>query len=279
MKRIFVLVVLAAVTFAGTRAMAATPQAHARLYINGVFNDRSRDFDHINTVTGGYIGRWTRGGEWRLNGTEIDEFRAYNVALSDDQIAQLATEVGGSNPMLPDNLVIQSSFEGSYANSATGAASAGATGDAIPNDAGGSATLNFISGQAGGGQAQQFGTGLNDLGYDDAALANVAGLSGATFSMFFKHGTTPSGTPGWLFNFTGTPGNDFGSRINTNSDSYRALANQGNFFGGGPANQAGFDHVTFVVTRAVPVPAAVWLAMPLLGGLGVAGWLRRRKSA
>ena len=33
------------------------------------------------------------------------------------------------------------------------------------------------------------------------------------------------------------------------------------------------------VLDALRIPAAVWLAMPLLVGLGLAGWLRKRNSA
>ncbi len=152
--------------------------------------------------------------------------------------------------LLPDNLVIALPFEGDVTNRATGAASAGALGDAVEDFPGNPLLYESDPNDPGRGQYARWQIGFDALSFNNAAVANIAGSTGFTWSMFFIHGVQPQGTPGWLFNVTGAPGDDVGARINTNADSYRALANQGNFFGGGQASTTTWDHVAFVVEPA-----------------------------
>ena len=64
----------------------------AKAYLDGVQDgSASGAFDEITELSEMRIGEWTLIGEWRLYNTKIDEFRLYNVGMTDSQIAQLAT--------------------------------------------------------------------------------------------------------------------------------------------------------------------------------------------
>ncbi len=67
----------------------------AKFYLDGKLNDISPQlFDKIQTLTSARIGSAAYGGEWRLNKTLIDDFRLYNVGMTDGQISRLASEGG-----------------------------------------------------------------------------------------------------------------------------------------------------------------------------------------
>jgi hypothetical protein len=76
-------------------------QFRAKFYLNGVLNEQSGLFSQIDKVSGGIIGGWHRGGEWRLNDALIDEFRLYNVSMNAAQIAILAAEIGDGGNVPP----------------------------------------------------------------------------------------------------------------------------------------------------------------------------------
>ena len=66
-----------------------------KCYLDGKLNDSSPQlFDKLQTLTSARIGSAAHGGEWRLNETLIDDFRLYNVGMTDGQISRLASEGG-----------------------------------------------------------------------------------------------------------------------------------------------------------------------------------------
>jgi hypothetical protein len=67
----------------------------AKFYLDGKLNDMSSQlFDKVQDIKIASIGSAAYGGEWRLNETLIDDFRLYNVGMTDGQIARLASEGG-----------------------------------------------------------------------------------------------------------------------------------------------------------------------------------------
>ena len=157
-------------------------------------------------------------------------------------------DCGADTVFMEDNLVIHNRFDGNFDNVASGTGSAGVLGVAVPNGAGGNTLAAFVPSQPGGGQAICFPPiGWSDLAYHDAAVADVAGSTGVTFSMWFVHGQMPHGAPGWLFNAGSTRGN-FGVRINTDRDELRA-SSPGGFFGGGFADKKRWHHIAYTIIR------------------------------
>lgn len=151
--------------------------------------------------------------------------------------------------LLPNNLVIGLPFEGDFDNQANGAASAGALGNVTNNQF----PITFESDPSDPGRGQYIrwpGAGqFSDLAFNDVAIANVAGSTGFTWSMFTIWSGIIPNVPAWFFNATGTTaaGNTtFGVRINSGVNDYRA-ASAGGFFGSGPASQTAWQHIAYVV--------------------------------
>ena len=145
--------------------------------------------------------------------------------------------------LMKDNLVIRQSFEGGFDNVADGAASAGILGAAVQ---GGDTPATFVTGQPSGGLAICFPpAGWCGLAYNDAAVADVVGSTGVTFSMWIVHGRTPRGMPAWFFNADSSQG-VFGMRVNSNSDEFRA-SSPGGFFASGVADKRHWRHIAYTI--------------------------------
>jgi len=158
----------------------------------------------------------------------------------------VATDGRAETVFMEDNLVIHTSFDGNFDNVASGAASAGLLGVAIPNGGGGNTPVTFVPGQPGSGQAIFFSpVGFSDLAYNDAALANVADSTGFTFSMWVVHGQAPRDLAGWFFAADTTQGN-VGLRVNPKSNDFRACS-PGGFFGGGRADKKHWHHIAYTI--------------------------------
>ena len=147
---------------------------------------------------------------------------------------------------MEDNLVIHNPFDGNFDNVAQGPASAGSLGAAVPGGGGGNAPISFTAGMSDSGQAIYFpAEGFSDLAYSDSALADVAGATGLTFSMWVVHGRAPPDLAGWFFSAESTQGN-FGLRVNARSDEFRACS-PGGFFGGGRADKRRWHHIAYTI--------------------------------
>jgi len=158
----------------------------------------------------------------------------------------VASACGAETIYMEDNLVIHNSFDETFDNVARGAASAGSLGAAVPNGGGGIALVTFVPRRPGSGQALYFpAVGFSDLAYNDSALADVAGATGVSFSMWVVHGQAPADQPAWLFSAGSSQGN-FGLRVNGNSDEFRACS-PGGFFGSGRADKKRWHHIAYTI--------------------------------
>jgi len=160
------------------------------------------------------------------------------LAITTPTVAQVAGVVA------PDNLVVRLGFEGDFTNTASGLASAGATGDGT--DSGPitfGASLNAL-----GGQSSKWGVGFDDITFNDAAFVDLFGTTGMTISMFVESSGVAPSAPAWFFNFQGGSGGSgsTGVRINPNTTEYR-VASYGGFHGGGAASSSGYDHIAQVI--------------------------------
>jgi hypothetical protein len=81
-------------------------QFRAKQYLNGNLQAMSGLFGEIQTVHTPYIGQWTRGYEWRLQNVNIDEFRMYNIGMTDQQVAELNQDIGDGTIPEPTSLLL-----------------------------------------------------------------------------------------------------------------------------------------------------------------------------
>ena len=191
--------------------------------------------------------------------------RILTLALVALMVAVVANDAAAT--LLSDNLVYQNSFEGTLANSATGAASAGANGDATVFNGG----WAYVAGQPGGGQAVNSGS-RGALHWADAAGVGVAGSTGWTASHFVRVpvGFLPNpAAAGWMWNghMPGDGGNGVGMRVQSDGVSLRCVHPNG-FFGGANVNQGTWRHIAYTVNVAAGIATGNFYVD---GGLANAG--------